>query len=149
MNSKNKPKVIFICSHNSARSQIAEAFLRNYANNHFEVYSAGLESTRINRYTIKVMEELNYDLSEQYSKALSDFIGHVHFGIMITVCDQADEKCPTMPGIGTRLHWSFEDPSSYEGTEEEKLEFFRKVRDDIKTKILEWLKEREIEPKNL
>ncbi|MCE7742263.1 MAG: arsenate reductase ArsC, partial [Candidatus Heimdallarchaeota archaeon] len=132
MNSKDKVKVIFICSHNSTRSQMAEAFLRDLANDHFEVFSAGMDRTRINPFTIKVLEELNYDLSEQYSKNLSDFLGHIHFDTVITVCSVAEEKCPAIPGVKTKLHWSFEDPSSFEGTEEETLVFFRKIRDQIK-----------------
>ena len=146
MSSKDKTTIIFICSHNSSRSQIAEAFLRDYGRDYFKVYSAGLESTRINPLTIKVMEELNYDLSEQFSKNISDFTGNVQFDIMVTVCTNAEEKCPTLPGVESRLHWSFDNPSDVEGTEEEKLEAFRKVRDEIREKILEWLKERGIKP---
>jgi arsenate reductase len=85
-------------------------------------------------------------MSGQYSKELVDYRGHVHFGILITVCSKAEEKCPTMPGLGTRLHWPFDDPASFEGAEEERIEKFREVRDQILKKILEWLKERGINP---
>ncbi|MHA1199388.1 MAG: arsenate reductase ArsC [Candidatus Heimdallarchaeaceae archaeon] len=148
MSSEDKTRIIFICSHNSSRSQMAETFLRDLANNHFEVFSAGIDNTRINPLTIKVLEELNYDLSEQYSKNLSDFLGHIRFDIAITVCSEAEKKCPDIPGVETNLHWSFENPSSFEGTDEEKLDFFRKVRDQIKAKILEWLAEKGIKPKD-
>lgn len=149
MNGGKKTNILFICSHNSSRSQMAETFLRDFAGEHFYVFSAGIDSTGINPYTIKVLEELNYDLSEQFSKSISDFLGHMEFDTVITVCSEAEKNCPAIPGVMTRLHWDFENPSSFEGTEEEKLEVFRKVRDQIKNKILEWLKERGIEPKNI
>jgi len=141
---KDKPNVLFVCSHNSARSQMAETFLRDYGGDYFDVYSAGIEGTRINPYTIKVLEELNYDLSEQYAKSISDFLGNMKFDIVITVCSEAEKNCPTIPGVKTKLHWDIENPSSFEGTEEEKIEVFRRVRDDIKAKVLEFLKERGI-----
>jgi arsenate reductase len=123
---------------------MAEAFLRTYAGDHFDVYSAGLEEADINPLVIKVMEELGYDLSSHYSKKVTPFLGKVHFGILITVCSQAEEKCPVIPGLGTRLHWPFEDPSQVTGTESEKLEKVREIRDQIKRRILEWLTERDI-----
>jgi arsenate reductase len=146
---ETKTKVLFLCSHNSARSQIAEAFLRHFAGEYFEVYSAGLEKSEVHELTKKVMQELNYDISDQYSKDLSDYRGYVHFGILITVCSEAEEKCPIMPGLGTRLHWPFDDPSIFEGTEEEKIEKFREVRDQILKKILEWVKERGLDPNSV
>jgi arsenate reductase len=126
---------------------MSEAFLRDFANEHFEVFSAGIESTSVNPMTIKVMEELNYDLSEHYSKTLDDFIGKPEFDIVITVCAEADKNCPTILGVEQRLHWDFDNPSSFVGSDEEKLNFFRKIRDEIRTKILEWLKEWDIKPK--
>ena len=143
----DKTRIIFICSHNSARSQIAEALLRDFADDYFDVFSAGIDGTRINPLTIKVMEELNYDLSEQYAKSLSDFKGKPQFDIVITVCSEADRQCPTLPGVKERMHWDFDNPSSFQGTEEEKLEVFRRVRDEIRAKILEWLDEKDIKAK--
>lgn len=141
MKTEKKPTIIFICSHNSSRSQIAEAFLRDFAGDYFTVYSAGLERTSVNPLTIIVMEEIGYNLSEHYSKEIEDFKDKINFDIMITVCSDAEEKCPTLPGVHERLFWVFENPSSYKGTEEEKLAKFREVRDQIRTKILSWLKE--------
>jgi arsenate reductase len=140
----SKARVIFLCTGNSARSQMAEAFLRRYAGDMFEVYSAGFEPKGINQYTIKVMEEIGYDLSTHTSKTLKQFLGQVHFGIVITVCIKAEELCPTIPGVGTRLYWPFEDPAAFEGSEEEKLNKFREIRDQIDEKIKNWLKERNI-----
>ncbi len=139
-----KTKVIFLCTGNSARSQIAEAFLRKYAGDYFEVYSAGFDPRPIHPYTVKVMRELGYDLSNQHSKALSEYLGKIHFGIVITVCVKAEEACPTIPGVSTRLYWPFEDPAAFQGTEEEKLAKFREVRDQINEKTKAWLKERDL-----
>jgi len=132
------PKVLFLCTHNSARSQMAEAFLRKYAGSRFEVCSAGLEPGSIHPFTQLVMEELGLDLKGHRSKGLTEFLGKDHFSYLITVCDRAEQKCPIFPGMGTRLHWSFEDPTEAPGTEQEKLEKFRQVRDQIKTRITEW-----------
>jgi arsenate reductase len=139
-----KTKVIFLCTGNSARSQMAEAFLRRYAGDRFEVYSAGFAPRPIHPYTVKVMKELGYDLSGQYPKDLSQYLGKVHFGIVITVCVKAEEQCPTIPGVGTRMYWPFEDPAAFQGTEEEKLAKFREIRDKINERTKEWLKERGI-----
>ena len=126
---KRLPKVLFLCTHNSARSQMAEAFLRKYAGDRFDVFSAGLEPGEINPYTRRVMEEVGLILEGQRSKGLTEYLGKVQFAYLITVCDRADEQCPVFPGQGTRLHWSFEDPSAAVGSEDEKLAKFRKVRD--------------------
>ena len=139
-----KTKVIFLCTHNSARSQMAEAFLRKYAGDHFDVYSAGFEPRPVHPYTVKVMRELGYDLSDQHPKELKQYLGKVHFGIVITVCAKAEQTCPTIPGASTRLYWPFEDPAAFQGTEEEKLAKFREVRDEINEKIKTWLKDRGI-----
>ncbi|MFX0106354.1 MAG: arsenate reductase ArsC [Candidatus Hodarchaeota archaeon] len=139
-----KPNVIFLCTGNSARSQMAEAFLKKYANEHFEVYSAGFEPQGINPFTLKVMEELDYNLKNQYSKELKEFLGKVHFGIVITVCEKAEKTCPIIPGVSTRLFWSFEDPEAFEGTEQERINKFRQVRDQIHEQIQLWLRERGI-----
>jgi arsenate reductase len=139
-----KTKVIFLCTGNKARSQMAEAFLRKYAGDHFEVYSAGFDPQPIHPYTIQVMKELGYDLSGQHSKDLAQYLGKEHFGIVITLCQKAEEDCPTLPDVSTRLYWPFEDPAAFQGTEEEKLAKFREIRDKINEKTKEWLKERGI-----
>jgi arsenate reductase (thioredoxin) len=139
-----KTKVIFLCTGNSARSQMAEAFLRKYAGDHFEVYSAGFDPRPINPYTIRVMKEIGYDLKDQRPKDLAQYLGKVHFGIVITVCEKAEEQCPTIPDVSTRMYWPFEDPAAFQGTEEEKLAKFREIRDKINEKTKAWLKERGI-----
>jgi phosphate transport system protein len=135
----SKPKILFLCTHNSARSQMAEAFLHKNAGDRYEVHSAGLEPGEINPYTRRVMAEVGLDLAGQRSKSLSEYLGKVQFAYLITVCDHADEQCPFFPGQGTRLHWSFEDPSAAVGREDEKLARFRQVRDVIEARILEWI----------
>jgi arsenate reductase len=117
---------------------MAEAFLRKYAGDQFEVYSAGLEPKPINPLTIKVMEEIGFDMSSQYSKPLTLYLGKVHFGYLITVCSNAEQQCPIFPGMGIRLHWPFEDPAEFDGSELEKLQKFREVRDQIDQKVQEW-----------
>jgi arsenate reductase len=139
-----KTKVIFLCTHNSARSQIAEAFLRRDAGDHFEVYSAGYEPQLINPYAVKVMKEIGYDLADQYPKKLEQYLGTVHFGVVVTVCKKAEEHCPTIPGVAKRLDWSVEDPAAFEGSEEAKLAKFRAVRDQIDAQVKKWLMERGI-----
>ena len=140
-----KPNVLFLCTGNSCRSQMAEAFLRKKAGNYFNVYSAGTNPHSIHPYTIKVMEESGYDLSNHRSKHLNEYFGNVHMGIQIAVCSKAAETCPTFPGVGIKLSWPFDDPATFEGTVEEKLEKFRSVRDQIEEKIDIWLKEKNIE----
>jgi arsenate reductase len=139
-----KARVLFLCTGNSARSQMAEALLRKYAGDHFEVYSAGLEPKGLNPYTVKVLEEIGVDTSQHCSKTLDTFMGKVHFGYLITVCSNAEENCPIFPGMGKRMHWPFEDPAAFVGSEEETLQKFREVRDQIDARVREWLKEMEI-----
>ena len=137
-----KAKVLFLCTGNSARSQMAEAFLRKYGGDRFEAYSAGTEPKGINPYTERVMQEVGINLSGQHSKHVKEYMGKVHFGYLITLCDEAEEKCPTtFPGVGKRIHWSFEDPSAFTGSEDEKLAIFRKVRNQIEQHIKTWLAE--------
>jgi arsenate reductase (thioredoxin) len=133
-----KLKVLFLCTGNSARSQMAEGFLRKYAGDRFEVFSAGLEPGFINPLTIQVMEEQGVNMSGHYSKGLDQFLGKVHFAYLITVCSRAEEKCPIFPGMGQRLHWPFEDPAAYKGSPEERLAIFRQVRDKIEEKVKEF-----------
>jgi len=136
----NKQRVLFLCTGNSARSQMAEALLRQYGNEIFESYSAGLEPKGVNPLTVKVMEELGIDISTQTSKDINTYLGKTRFQYLITLCDDADENCPTgLPGINARMHWSFEDPARREGTEEERLAKFREVRDQIEQKIKAWV----------
>jgi arsenate reductase len=138
----NKPKVLFLCTGNSARSQMAEAFLRAYAGNRFEAFSAGLEPKGIHPYTQRVMDEIGVSLDGQYSKSVREYLGYVNFGYLITVCDHAEKNCPTtFLGVSHRLHWSFEDPAAHTGTEEKMLEKFRQVRNQIEAKIKSWLEE--------
>jgi arsenate reductase len=136
-----KTRVLFLCTGNSARSQMAEAFLRKQAGERFEVYSAGLEPTEINPYTLRVMQEAGVEMSGQRSKSLQEYIGKLHFGYLITVCSNAEQKCPIFPGMGVRLHWPFEDPAAFEGTDEAKMEMFRQVRDQIEARVASWVDE--------
>jgi arsenate reductase len=138
-------RVLFLCAGNSARSQMAEAFLRKYAGEHFEAYSAGLEPKQVNPFTIQVMQEAGIDISNQTSKGVETYLGKVLFQYLITVCDEADKNCPTVwPGVTNRMHWSFEDPAVFQGTDEEKLQKFRQIRDLIDDKIKSWLIEQGI-----
>lgn len=136
-----KSKVLFLCTGNSARSQMAEGLLRLQGNGYFEVFSAGLEPRGIHPLTIQVMNELGYDMRDHRSKSMDEFIGRQDFDYLITVCSKADEKCPVFPGMGTKLHWEFEDPAAFQGSDEEKLKKFRHIRDQIDLRILEWLTE--------
>ncbi len=142
--SLNKTKLIVLCTGNSARSQMAEAFLRRYASKRFDIYSAGFVIKGVNPYTIKVMEEIGYDMSSHYSKSLNQYLDKIHFKIVITVCSKAEEMCPIIPGVEIKLHWPFEDPASFEGTEKEKLMKFREIRDKMHEHVKSWLKERGI-----
>jgi arsenate reductase len=138
----SKTKVLFLCTGNSARSQMGEAFLRRYAGDTFDVFSAGLEPKGINPFTQMVMEEIGISLDGQYSKDVREYLGKTNFGYLITVCDHAEKNCPTtFLGISRRLHWSFEDPAAFEGNEEEKAVKFRQVRDQMDQRIRAWLEE--------
>jgi arsenate reductase len=138
----NTRRVLFLCTGNSARSQMAEAFLRKYGGDRFEPHSAGLEPKGLNPLTVKVMSEVGIDVSGQTSKGVDTYLGKTLFQYLITVCDDADRNCPTVwPGVSQRMHWSFQDPAAFEGTEEEKLAKFREVRDVIEAKIKDWLQE--------
>ena len=136
-----KPKVLFLCTHNQARSQMAEAFLSRYAGDRFEVFSGGLEPRDIHPYTIQVMEEVGVDMSGHQAKDVHQWLGKVHFGYLITVCAKAEQLCPTFPGVGQRLFWPIEDPVAFEGTAEQKLNKFRAVRDAVEQRVKEWLVE--------
>jgi arsenate reductase (thioredoxin) len=129
-----KARVLFLCTHNSARSQMAEGLLRHLAGDRFEVMSAGTEATHVRPLAIRAMEEVGIDISGQESKTLDRYLEE-SFDYVITVCDDANEACPFFPGAANRLHWSFEDPSRAEGSEEERLAVSRSVRDTIRERI--------------
>ncbi len=136
----SQPRVLFMCVHNSARSQMAEALLRELAPDRFEVFSAGFEPTAVDPLAVEAMAERGVDISAARAKGTGDFLGKVHFGYVITVCERAQQQCPTtFPGMGTRLHWPFDDPAAAEGDHEERLAVYREVRDRIEARIREWL----------
>jgi arsenate reductase len=137
-----KARVLFLCTGNSARSQMAEGFLRHYAGDRFEVHSAGLEPKDVHPYTRKVMGEAGVNIDDQYSKSVRVFMGRVHFEYLITVCHHAEENCPTaLLGFGQKMHWAFEDPAKFAGSEAETLAKFREVRDQIDERIRAWVAE--------
>jgi len=129
-----KKRVLFLCTHNSARSQMAEGLLRHLAGDRFEAFSAGTEATRVRPEATSAMAEVGVDISAQESKTLQRYLGEP-FDLVVTVCDDANEACPVFPGATERLHWSFPDPSVTTGSHEERLRMFRKVRDDIRARI--------------
>ena len=131
-----RARVLFLCTHNSARSQMAEGLLRHLAADRFEAHSAGTEATHVRPLAIRAMEEIGVDISGQESKTLERY-QQEPFDYVITVCDDANEACPIFPGAQSRLHWSFKDPSKAEGSEEERLAVFREVRDGIRRRIEE------------
>lgn len=133
-----RQRVLFLCTHNSARSQMAEGFLRAMAGDRFEVASAGTEATQVRPLAIKAMAEVGVDLSSHTSKALDQFVDQP-WDFVITVCDSANESCPVFPATAKRLHWSFPDPSRASGTDDETLAVFRRVRDAIKARLEKWL----------
>jgi arsenate reductase len=137
-----KTKVLFLCTGNSARSQMAQAFLNHYAGGRFEALSAGLDPKEIHPMTRRVMAEKGFNLDGHYAKHLNEYMFKVHFGYLITVCADADRNCPTtFPGMGQRLHWNIEDPAAFEGSEQEKLQKFRAIRDEIDERVRRWLEE--------
>jgi arsenate reductase len=127
-------RVLFLCTHNSARSQMAEGLLRAWAGDRFEALSAGVEATEVRPLAIRAMAELGIDISGQTSKRLDVYAGQP-IDYAITVCDEAREACPYFPGSKATLHWSFDDPSAATGTDEERLAVFRRVRDEIGARI--------------
>ena len=134
-------KVLFVCVHNSARSQMAEAFLNLLGNNEYVAESAGLEPGSLNPIVVQAMRDTDIDISKNQTKDVFKFFtdGRL-FDYVITVCDESNsERCPIFPGVVKRLHWSFDDPSSFKGTNEEKLEKTSRVRDKIKAKIQDFI----------
>lgn len=138
-----KHKVLFVCIHNSARSQMAEAFLNKYGEGDYEAQSAGIEPGKMNPNVVKVMQEVGIDLSQKGTQGVFDlFRKGTFYNAVITVCDQASaERCPIFPGKVKRIAWSFEDPSAFKGTEQEVLQHTRRVRDEIEKAIREFVKE--------
>jgi arsenate reductase len=138
-----RTRVLFLCTGNTARSQMAEAILRARGGDEYEAFSAGFEPREINPLTVRVMQERGFDLSGQHAKGLSEYLGQIHFGYLINMCERNEPECPkTFPGMGTRLDWPFRDPAALEGTDEERLDEFRAVRDAIEERLEEWLAER-------
>ncbi len=134
MSDDDRTRVLFLCIHNSCRSQMAEGLLRHLGGERFESHSAGLEATRVHPLAVRAMEELGIDISGQHSKTIDELDEH-DFAYVVTTCDEAAEACPSWPGDARMLHWSFPDPSAAEGGEEERLVVFRQVRDEIKGRV--------------
>lgn len=130
----DRQRVLFVCTHNSARSQMAEAALRHIAGDRFEAHSAGTEATAVRPEATQVMAEIGIDIAEQRSKTLRGYVNEA-WDFVITVCDDANESCPVFPGTRRRLHWSLPDPSRATGSSEQRLESFRSVRDEILTRV--------------
>jgi arsenate reductase (thioredoxin) len=136
-----RQRVLFLCTHNSSRSQMAEGLLRDLAGDRFHVQSAGTERRAVHPLAIRAMAEQDIDISGHSSKLLFGLVQEP-WDYVITVCDSANEQCPLFPGGGQRLHWSFPDPSQASGTEDERLATFRAVRDDIAARLRSWLRGR-------
>ncbi len=138
-----KTRVLFICVHNSARSQMAEAFLNKLAGDRFEPESAGLEPGVLNPLVVKAMGEGGIDISAKTTRSAYELLRQGRwYGWVITVCDESQaERCPIFPGAGRRDHWSFPDPAAFTGSAEEKMEQVRRLRDRIAEKVKEWIKE--------
>ena len=134
-----KIRVLILCTGNSARSQIAEGLLRQLAGKRFEVASAGISPSAVRPEAIEVMREIGIDISSHRSKPIDEVLGQ-EFDYVITVCDNANEQCPTFPGKTKRIHWSFEDPAAVVGVEATRLNVFRRVRDQIKARLADFTK---------
>ena len=133
-----KKRVLILCTGNSARSQMAEGLLRHDAGARFEVASAGTKPGGLNPLAVKAMSELGIDISRHRSKSVDEFLGE-RFDYAITVCDSARETCPILPGVAEKLHWSFDDPAAAVGSEDEKLAEFRRVRDELRARLREFV----------
>jgi arsenate reductase len=138
-----KKKVLFVCIHNSARSQMAEAFLNAICPAHFEAHSAGLEPGKLNPFVVEAMQEIGIDISGNATKSVFDmFRGGNLFAYVVAVCDGASaERCPVFPGVSQKIHWSFPDPSALTGTREERMKGVREIRDTIRERIAQWCDE--------
>jgi arsenate reductase len=137
-----KSNVLFLCTGNSARSQMAEALLRKHDGDRFDVYSAGTEPKGVNPLTVRALEEIGLPTGDLRSKGVTEFLGKLPLRYLIIVCSEADKSCPTAwPGMAERMFWPFEDPAAARGSESERLQKFRQVRDQIEARIKEWLAE--------
>lgn len=137
-----KPRVIFLCTGNSARSQMAEGFMRAYAGEYFDVYSAGLDPKGLNPFAVAAMDEVGLDISGHTSNSVKDYLGHVVFTYVVTVCDHAEANCPTaFLHQGEHFHWSFEDPAAVVGSDEAKRAKFAAIRDQIREHVRAWVDE--------
>lgn len=134
----DKKRVLILCTGNSARSQMAEGLLREMAGDRFEVLSAGVEPSHVRPQAIEAMREIGIDISKHRSKSVDEF-ARQEFDYVITVCDNANERCPVFPGQTKRIHWSFDDPAAAKGDEAERLVVFRRVRDEIETRLREFV----------
>jgi len=139
----DKKKVLFVCIHNSARSQMAEALLNAIAPDYFQAESAGIEPGSLNQIVVNAMNDIGIDISSNKAKSVQDFIdGKRAYDYIITVCDEASaRRCPVFPGEGKRMHMGFEDPSSFDGNDDKRLEKTIAVRDQIKIKLQQWVQE--------
>ena len=133
-----KPRVLFLCTQNSCRSQMAEGFLRHLAGDRFEAASAGAQATRVNPDAVRVMKEIGIDISAHRSKDGSEFLGQ-RFTYVVRVCDRAKETCPIFPGAFRYFDWALDDPAATQGTEAERLVEFRRVRDEIERRVQEFV----------
>ena len=134
--SHDKKRILFVCTHNSARSHIAEGLVNTLWGDRFEAWSAGIEPSEVNPFAIEAMAEMGLDIRHHRSKSVDEFLDR-DFDYVVTVCDHANENCPYFPGGKERIHQGFEDPAAVEGSDEEKRAAFRRVRDDIKA----WIEE--------
>lgn len=140
-----KKRVLFLCIHNSARSQMAEAFLQQIAGDRFEVESAGLEPGKLNPLAVEAMRNAGIDISRNGTQSVFElFKSGKRFQYVISVCDEASaERCPIFPGVTTRMNWSFDDPSAFTGTQDERLRQTSRVRDEIRERVRRWVEEEE------
>jgi arsenate reductase len=131
MTKEEKKKILFICTHNSARSQLAEGLMNHFHGGRFEAFSAGTEATFVKPFAIEAMKQIGIDITRNRSKTVEEFRG-MKFDYVVTVCDSAKENCPFFPGAKAYIHMGFQDPSDVEGTDEEKRSAFARTRDEIK-----------------
>jgi arsenate reductase (thioredoxin) len=150
MTTETKKRVLFLCIHNSARSQMAAAYLKQVAGDRFEVESAGIEPGKLNPLAVAAMHDAGIDISQNGTQSVFDlFKGGRRFQYVISVCDAASaERCPIFPGVTTRLNWSFADPSSFTGTDEERLRKTIAVRNEIREKVQQWVSDESNEKLN-
>jgi arsenate reductase len=134
----NKPNVLFLCTANSCRSQMAEGFLRHHAGDRFEVYSAGAKPGKLNPSAVEVMKEVGIDISGHHSKDVAEFLGQ-SFQYVVRVCDKVKDLCPVFPGAMWYLDWSLEDPAAAEGSPAQRMNVFRRVRDEIGARVLDFV----------